>query len=61
MIIPISNKNLTSTQTATLTVLYQPNFNHTLTKVTTDLFTVIDKQYLSTEWIKHYVNMMQLY
>ena len=39
-----------NTQISTVIVLSEPNINHTLTQVTADLLTVINKQYLSTEW-----------
>ena len=38
-----------NTQISSLTVLSQPNINHTLTQVTADLLTLINKQYLNTE------------
>ena len=39
-----------NTQISTIIVLSQPNIYHTLTQVTADLLTVINKQYLTTEW-----------
>ena len=49
MTLLISNKNSMNTQISSLTVLSQPNINHTLTQVTADLLTLINKQCLSTE------------